>query len=115
MRFINVYDEILRLSAKEEYSTSLSLVDILFAYCYDFRTTDWEHSVESGGFKWVLLLFVKYNLGWNISHLAPSLSWLVRWKSVREAVIGCFSRALTKPLYRYLGARRRLEVIFGNF
>ena len=37
------------------------LVDILFAYCYDTRTTDGEHNVESA---------------WTIIRLSSTFSWL---------------------------------------
>ena len=38
----------------------LGLFDIIFSYCYDFRTTKGHHSVETP---------------WNISRLSATLSW----------------------------------------
>eukprot|EP00602_Paraphysomonas_sp_CaronLab_P005157 CAMPEP_0185035904 /NCGR_PEP_ID=MMETSP1103-20130426/28033_1 /TAXON_ID=36769 /ORGANISM="Paraphysomonas bandaiensis, Strain Caron Lab Isolate" /LENGTH=606 /DNA_ID=CAMNT_0027573189 /DNA_START=98 /DNA_END=1915 /DNA_ORIENTATION=- len=48
-------------SSAEERSVLLSLVDILFAYAYDCRTTQGEPTVESA---------------YTISRVSPSLSWL---------------------------------------
>lgn len=46
----------------QEYKVALlSLVDILFAYAYDYRTTFGEESVESA---------------WTINKLSSTLSWL---------------------------------------
>uniref|UniRef100_A0A915Q558 Protein SHQ1 homolog n=1 Tax=Setaria digitata TaxID=48799 RepID=A0A915Q558_9BILA len=65
---------------------ALSLVDILFAYLYDMRTTEGEHSSESG---------------WTITKLSPTLSYFVRWKTAKESVIGAIRRSLCFPLYRH--------------
>ncbi|KAL3085832.1 hypothetical protein niasHT_025963 [Heterodera trifolii] len=62
-----------------------SLVDILFGFLYDFRTTLGEHSVESG---------------WTCSHLAPSLAFLLRWPSTREALRCTVRHSLVVPLFR---------------
>uniref|UniRef100_A0A0R3RS52 Protein SHQ1 homolog n=1 Tax=Elaeophora elaphi TaxID=1147741 RepID=A0A0R3RS52_9BILA len=65
---------------------TLSLIDILFAYLYDIRTTCGEHSSESG---------------WTIAKLSPTLSYLVRWRTAKESVIGAVRRSLCFPLYRH--------------
>lgn len=44
-----------------DQSLLLSLVDIVFAFAYDYRTTLGEHTVESG---------------WTIARLSSTLSWL---------------------------------------
>lgn len=38
----------------------LGLIDILFAYCYDWRTSEGSHTIESA---------------WNISRVSATLSW----------------------------------------
>ncbi|VDK84566.1 unnamed protein product [Litomosoides sigmodontis] len=75
-----------KYSSDLEKAIALSLVDILFAYLYDMRTTCGEHSSESG---------------WTIAKLSPTLSYLVRWKTVKESVVGAVRRSLCFPLYRY--------------
>ena len=51
----------LNLSVEQQKSGLLCLVDILFAYVYDHRTTDGDPNVESS---------------WTVMILSPSLSWL---------------------------------------
>ncbi|KAF7493270.1 Protein SHQ1 -like protein [Sarcoptes scabiei] len=46
----------------------LSLCDILYAYLYDLRTTDFEHTVESA---------------WTIRKLSPTISWFEFWIPIR--------------------------------
>ena len=48
------------LDATENRTVMLGLLDILFAYCYDFHVTMGETSVESS---------------WNIAILSSTLSW----------------------------------------
>lgn len=62
-----------------------SLIDILFAYCYDRRTTFYEGTCESG---------------WTIVKLSSSLSWFEAFDSSKEAAIAAFRRCLIYPLYR---------------
>ncbi|XP_074605189.1 protein SHQ1 homolog [Brevipalpus obovatus] len=73
------------LSRREKFVILLSLVDILFAYAYDVRTTEGEHSCESG---------------WTISKLSSSLCWLENFSSLNEAIVTCVQRSLVYPLYR---------------
>lgn len=61
------------------------LIDILYAYCYDKRTTQFEGSSESG---------------WTIIKLAASLCWLDAFKEPQEALISAFRRSIIYPLYR---------------
>ncbi|VDP12461.1 unnamed protein product [Heligmosomoides polygyrus] len=75
----------IHLSADEQHAVALSLVDIVFAFAYDSRINDWETSCETG---------------WNIAKLSPTLSFLCRWKSAKEAVIAVMRRSLCYPLYR---------------
>lgn len=67
-------------------SVYYGLIDILFAYCYDLRTTDGEHSSESG---------------WTISKLCATLSCCEKHVSLRSCINVCLRRALVYPLYRH--------------
>lgn len=83
--------ELMRNLPKKEYiienkvSVFLGLVDILFAYCYDMRTTEGEHNVESC---------------WTLSKLSSTLSWLDSFSSIEETLTACYRRCLSYPLYR---------------
>lgn len=89
----------------------LSLIDILYAYCYDMRTNDFEHTVESS---------------WTLRKLSPTLSWLESWAPLPPVendidfpshdpsyvLATCVRRALAYPLYRHwrLATRVALDV-----
>ncbi|XP_075229566.1 protein SHQ1 homolog [Lycorma delicatula] len=75
------------LLSKDECKTAyFSLVDILFAYAYDQRTTLGESTVESA---------------WTINKLSATLSWLQSFSNVKEVVISCMRRSLCYPLFRH--------------
>jgi protein SHQ1 len=63
----------------------LGLVDIAFGYCYDYRTTDGEPTVESA---------------WTICKLSSTLSCFEQFESVEEVCIASLRRSLAYPLYR---------------
>uniref|UniRef100_A0A914XDS5 Protein SHQ1 homolog n=1 Tax=Plectus sambesii TaxID=2011161 RepID=A0A914XDS5_9BILA len=73
------------LSTAQHTTVALSLADLLFAYLYDYRTTECENTVESS---------------WTIVKLSPTLSFLVKYADVKEAIVGTFERSLVFPLYR---------------
>lgn len=62
-----------------------SLVDILFAYCYNYRCTEGESNVESA---------------WNIRTVSATLSCCASFKSLKEVLRTCYRRTLCYPLYR---------------
>ena len=62
-----------------------TLVDILFAYAYDVRTTLGEGSVESP---------------WTIVKLSSSLCWLDPSRDLADVVSTSLHRSLAYPLYR---------------
>eukprot|EP00736_Rhodelphis_marinus_P012534 Rmarinus@m.13383 len=70
----------------DENRVLLSLVDLLYGYAYDYRTTSGDSNVESG---------------WTISKLSATLSWLERWDSTSEVAKACVRRTLCFPLYRH--------------
>lgn len=74
-----------KLTKKCHHDVALGLIDIIFAYLYDLRTTSGEHTVESG---------------WTIKKLSPTLSCFVRWVDAKEAVEGAVRRSVCYPLYR---------------
>lgn len=74
------------LLSKEEYrEIMLGLIDILFGYCYDKRTTLNESTVESS---------------WTINKLSSTLSWFCTFLDTRHVLIACYRRALTYPIFR---------------
>ena len=74
------------LQPAEEKSAILSLVDLVFAYAYDHRTTGGEPTVESA---------------WTIAKLSATLSWFCGWTSLHKVMLACLRRALVYPLYRH--------------
>jgi protein SHQ1 len=67
------------------------LVDLLFAYAYDVRTTQGEPTVESG---------------WTLCRLSSLLSCLETFDSVMEAAVAAVRRSLCYPLVRHLELSR---------
>ncbi|XP_046400316.1 protein SHQ1 homolog [Ischnura elegans] len=74
------------MEEKEAIGCYLGIVDLLFAYAYDQRTTEGEGTVESG---------------WTMTKLSPMLSWLRTFSSLDSVVISCLRRSLCYPLYRH--------------
>ena len=73
------------LSKEEKRSLLLGLIDILFAYAYDMRTTEGDHSVESA---------------WTVCKLSSNLSWFVSYSSLKQTISSSIRRSLIYPLYR---------------
>ncbi|XP_060565099.1 protein SHQ1 homolog [Ruditapes philippinarum] len=74
------------LDSTEETGVYLGLVDILYAYCYNHRTTEGENNCESG---------------WTICKISSTLSWLEVFTSLEDVVRSCFRRSICYPLYRH--------------
>ncbi|KAL3851863.1 hypothetical protein ACJMK2_015564 [Sinanodonta woodiana] len=89
-------NEKLRKLPRKEYliddkvlpSVYLGLVDIMFAYAYDHRTTEGENNVESG---------------WTICKLSSTLSWLECFSNLEDVSLSCMRRSLCYPLFRHWG------------
>lgn len=64
----------------------LSLVDILLSYCYEVRTTEGEHNVESP---------------WTIRKLSGTLCWLETYSSLKDVLTSFGRRVLCFPLFRH--------------
>ncbi|KAJ7377905.1 Hsp90 cochaperone shq1 [Desmophyllum pertusum] len=71
---------------KEELPLYLGLVDIIYAYAYNHRTTEGENTVESS---------------WTISRISSTFSWFETFSSVHDVIISCARRSLSHPLYRH--------------
>uniref|UniRef100_A0A8C7LMW5 Protein SHQ1 homolog n=1 Tax=Oncorhynchus kisutch TaxID=8019 RepID=A0A8C7LMW5_ONCKI len=74
------------LDKKSRFQVWLSLVDIILAYCYELRTTEGEHNVESP---------------WTIRKLSGTLCWLETYSSMQEVLVSFGRRVLCYPLYRH--------------
>ncbi|XP_064824962.1 protein SHQ1 homolog [Oncorhynchus masou masou] len=74
------------LDKKSRFQVWLSLVDIILAYCYELRTTEGEHNVESP---------------WTIRKLSGTLCWLETYSSLQEVLVSFGRRVLCYPLYRH--------------
>ncbi|XP_029680515.1 protein SHQ1 homolog, partial [Formica exsecta] len=73
------------LDAEDIKKLCLNLIDILYASCYNHRTTLGENTVESS---------------WTINKLSSTLCWFQNFTSVDEVITACFRRSLCYPLYR---------------
>ncbi|KAI4459104.1 hypothetical protein MML48_6g00018310 [Holotrichia oblita] len=62
-----------------------SLTEILFAYCYDRRTTFYEGTCESD---------------WTISNISASFCYFDSFSNPKSAIICAYRRSLIYPLYR---------------
>ncbi|XP_071191182.1 protein SHQ1 homolog [Salvelinus alpinus] len=74
------------LDKKSRFQVWLSLVDIILTYCYELRTTEGEHNVESP---------------WTIRKLSGTLCWLETYSSLQEVLVSFGRRVLCYPLYRH--------------
>lgn len=73
------------LSAQQIKYCHNTLIEILYAYCYDRRTTCFDTTCESG---------------WTISKISGSLCWFDSFLSPKQALVCAFRRSLIYPLYR---------------
>ncbi|KAF8770298.1 protein SHQ1 homolog [Argiope bruennichi] len=74
------------LDKNQKKTAYLSLIDILFAYAYNKRTTEGENTVESA---------------WTINKISATLSWLETYSSIQQVAITSIRRSLIYPLYRH--------------
>ncbi|XP_041985371.1 protein SHQ1 homolog [Aricia agestis] len=73
------------LTSTENKQVLLGLIDILFGYCYDKRTTMDESTIESS---------------WTINKLSSTLSWFCVFNDYKEVLVACYRRALIYPIFR---------------
>lgn len=74
------------VDAETQKTLYLGLVDVLFAYCYNVRTTEGEDTVESP---------------WTICKLSGTLSSFDAFHNLQDAIQCCIRRSLAYPLYRH--------------
>lgn len=72
-------------SKNEHKQVLLGLIDIMYGYCYDKRTTLNDSNVESS---------------WTINKLSSTLSWFCSFKDMKQVLIACYRRALVYPIFR---------------
>ncbi len=66
-------------------SVGYGLVDLLFAYCYDLRVGEGDHTAEAS---------------WNMVKLSATLSCSEKFDSIHDCVVSCLRRSLCYPLVR---------------
>eukprot|EP00842_Homolaphlyctis_polyrhiza_P005828 jgi/Hompol1/6246/HPOL_002240-RA len=76
-----------------EQALFLGLVDIMFGYCYNVRTTEGEDTVESP---------------WTLCKLSGTLSAFDIFSSLSDVVVCCLRRSLAYPLYRNFALSQRV-------
>ncbi|KAI8808749.1 SHQ1 protein-domain-containing protein [Cladochytrium replicatum] len=69
----------------DERAIYLSMIDIMFGYCYNYRTMEGQNTVESP---------------WTIAKLSATLSCFETFSSIKESLQSCVRRSLSYPLYR---------------
>lgn len=70
-----------------EYKQVLcGLIDILYGYCYDKRSTLNDRSVESS---------------WTVNKLSATLCWFCSFNDTKQVLIACYRRALIYPIFRH--------------
>jgi len=74
------------LNKEEEHAVFLSLVDVIFAYAYNHRTTEGDNTSESA---------------WTICKVSGTLSWMDSFKNIPDVLTSCTRRCLCYPLYRH--------------
>lgn len=91
--------DFVRYDTDTKKALMLGVVDLLYAYAYDLRTNEFEHSTESG---------------WTVRKLSSTLSWFEYWTPFEEiiendlrqrdmaiyVILNCIRRSLIYPLYR---------------
>lgn len=73
------------LNSKEMSSALMGLVDIIFGYAYNYRTTEGENTVSSG---------------WTVCKLSSTLSWFDTFYNLKDVLRASFQRSLCYPLHR---------------
>ncbi|XP_058800567.1 protein SHQ1 homolog [Phymastichus coffea] len=73
------------LNENEIKTVLYSMIDILFASCYNYRITLGENNVESG---------------WTISKLSATLSWFQNFTNLHDVILSSIRRSLCYPQVR---------------
>ena len=70
------------------------VVQVLFAYLYDWRTMGFESSCETA---------------WTVNKLCAGLSGFVYFKSTHDSLVSLFRRAMVYPIYRHFELCKRVQ------
>ncbi|XP_013414830.1 protein SHQ1 homolog [Lingula anatina] len=81
------------LDKTELVQVLLALIDIVYAFAYNHRTTEGESTVESA---------------WTIKKISSTLSWLGVHQSIQNTVLTSFRRSLCFPLFRNWDLSRKV-------
>ncbi|XP_011871376.1 PREDICTED: protein SHQ1 homolog isoform X2 [Vollenhovia emeryi] len=73
------------LDSKDVQKLCFNVIDILYASCYNHRTTLGENTSESS---------------WTINKLSSTLCWFQNFTSLDEVITACIRRSLCYPIYR---------------
>ncbi|XP_071816381.1 protein SHQ1 homolog [Apostichopus japonicus] len=86
-------EQMLKLPRKEflldknmEIEAYMGLLDVIFAYAFNHRSTEGDNSVESA---------------WTICKLSTTLSWLDTQSTPRDVLVSSVRRSLCYPLHRH--------------
>lgn len=74
------------LDKTQSQNVYLGLIDILFSYAYNFRSTEGDYTVESA---------------WNIRTVSAVLSWCIQCTTVQSTLLSSCRRVMIFPLYRH--------------
>ncbi|RUS92008.1 hypothetical protein EGW08_000221 [Elysia chlorotica] len=89
------------IDKKELKSVYLGLIDLIYAYSFNYRFTNGEENVESD---------------WTICKLSATLSWLDHFEDMKDVVLSCARRSLCFPLFRnWKLIQRVLQDVQGIF
>jgi protein SHQ1 len=78
---------------EDERPIFLGLIDLLYCYAYNVRTTFGDNTVESA---------------WTIARLSPTLSWFDKFSTPAEVIQACMRRALCYPLFRHFELAKKV-------
>ena len=75
------------------------MIDIMYAFLYEYRAMDGDFSSESG---------------WTINKLSATLSCYIEEEDLRKVIETCLRRALIYPIYRHfdLALKVRKRILF---
>ena len=84
-RLKNLPKKEFKLKKDEKLIALYTLIDVLYAYCYDKRINEGDQSTESA---------------WNISKLSSTFSWFDTFHQIDDVLQACLRRSLCYPLFR---------------
>jgi protein SHQ1 len=96
---------------ENEKATLLGLIDLVFAYAYNQRTTmvRWLFVIDTHTHTHTSNCWLTTHTqdeptcesDWTITNISPTLSWLETFGGIGQTLTACVRRSLVYPLYRY--------------